>query len=317
MSQGDTVRFSVVIPVVDENESLNELYERLIGVMEKMAGGFELIFVDDGSKDASFSIMKKLYEKDNRVKVLQFRRNFGKSAALTAGVREAKGKCVITIDGDLQDVPEEIPLLVSKLDEDYDLVSSWRFDRKDAVAKRAFSRLYNKALSLLSGIRIHDFNSGLKCYREDVFKEISITGGMHRYIPVLAGWKGFKVSEVKVDHHARKYGHTKYPLTKVFGGFFDFLTTVMITKYSGKPFHVFGLLGLVITFIGFVINAYVSVEWFFGKWIKNRPLLILGVLLMIVGFQIVFFGLLSEIVIYSSNRESTYSVKRKLNRDDD
>jgi len=305
--------YSVIISVVDEEWSLEELYQRLVTVMEQMEGKFELIFVDDGSRDGSFDVMEKLYEAGRgRVKILQFRRNFGKSAALHAGFCEARGDIVITIDADLQDVPEEIPRLISRLEEGYDLVAGWRHQRKDRLFKRISSRVYNWALSLLSGIKIHDFNTGLKCYRKEVLGEIIVSAGMHRFTPVLATWKGFRVSQVKVRHQERMYGRSKYDSWRLLRGFLDFLTAIMLTKYSRRPFHVFGLLGFLLALIGLAINVYITVGWFLGKWIENRPIILLGVLLMIVGFQIVFFGLLCEIVIYSSNRDPFYSIRKKL-----
>ena len=312
MAEVDHIAFSVVIPVADEEKSLEELYSRLIKALSQMDDTFELIFVDDGSKDNSFDVLEKLHFKDRRVKVLQFRRNFGKSAALTAGFREAKGQIIVTIDADLQDVPEEISILVSKLKEGFDLVSSWRFKRKDPLLKRVCSKIYNKTVSVLTGIRIHDFNSGLKCYRRQVLEEINIFGGMHRYILVLAAWKGFKIGQVKVTHCARLYGHSKYGIGKLLRGFFDLLAAMMVTKYSQRPFHVFGLFGFVVTLAGLGINLYMSIGWFFQIWIKNRPLLFLGMLLMIVGLQIIFFGLLCEIVMYSSNKNEYYSLKKRL-----
>jgi glycosyltransferase involved in cell wall biosynthesis len=257
--------------------------------------------------------LKSFHEKDNRVKVIQFRRNFGKSAALAAGFQESRGTRILTIDGDLQDLPEEIPRLIEKLDEGYDLISSWRYDRKDAFLKKAVSKIYNMTVSRLSHIAIHDFNSGLKCYRRDVIEEIKISRGMHRYVPVLAAWKGFNVGEIKVKHSPRLHGQTKYSMGKVVQGFFDFVTTLMLTKYSRRPFHVFGYIGFILLLAGMGITAYLGIGWFFGRWIGDRPLLLLGAVLMIIGFQIIFFGLLSEILVDSSNQNQVYSIRKKLN----
>ncbi len=308
--------YSIVIPVYDEEKSLKELHRRLVAVMDELGGEFEIIFVDDGSRDGSFEVLRGIHETDRRVKIIQFRRNFGKSSALNAGFKEASGDVVLTIDADLQDLPEEIPLLVSELDNEYDLVSSWRHEREDTLSKRISSKLYNRVVSWLSGIGIRDFNSGLKCYRREVLDEIVISGGMHRYIPVLAAWKGFRVSQVKVRHRRRAHGVSKYGSGRMLKGFFDFLTAMMLTKYARRPFHIFGLIGFILVLIGLVINAYITVGWFFGKWIENRPILLLVVLLLIVGFQIVFFGLLCEIVTYSSDRDRFYSIKQKLNGHD-
>lgn len=303
---------SVVVPVLDEEESLEELYRRLAVVMEARGAPFEMIFVDDGSRDGSFQVLKRLHEADKRVKVLRFRRNFGKSAALAAGFREAAGDLVITMDADLQDVPEEIPSLIRELDKGFDLVSSWRRQRKDLLFKKALSRVYNWTVSRLSGIPIKDFNSGLKCYRKEVLQEILVSGGMHRYIPVLAAWRGFRISQLEVRHCERVHGKSKYGSGRLLRGFFDFLTAIMLTKYSRRPFHMFGFIGFFLTLIGLGINVYLTVGWFLQKWIENRPILMLGVLLMIVGLQIVLFGLLCEIVMYASGGDTDYSVKEKL-----
>jgi glycosyltransferase involved in cell wall biosynthesis len=314
---GDASRsYSVVVPVCDEEKCLRELHRRLVAVMENLGGGFEIIYIDDGSRDGSFRVLKEIHHGDDRVTVLQFRRNFGKSSALNAGFNEATGDVVITIDADLQDLPEEIPLLVSELDRGCDLVSSWRHQRQDPVTKRLSSKLYNRVVSWLSGVRIRDFNSGLKCYRREVLDEIVVSGGMHRYIPVLAAWRGFRVSQVKVRHRPRAHGRSKYGTGRMLKGFFDFLTAMMLTKYARRPFHIFGLVGFILILAGLAISAYVTVGWFMGIWIENRPILLLGVLLLIVGFQIVFFGLLCEIVTYASDRARFYSIKQKLIRYD-
>ncbi len=309
-------RFSIVVPVLDEDRSLEPLYRRLAAVMDALAAPYEIVFVDDGSRDRTFEVLERLYREDRRVKVIRFRRNFGKSAALSAGFGQAAGDVVITLDADLQDVPEEIPKLLERLEEGYDMVSSWRHRRRDAPGKKLLSRLYNVTVSFLSGVQIHDFNSGLKCYRREVVKEINMIAGMHRFIPVLATWKGFRVAQVKVAHAPRVHGRTKYGTGRLLKGFFDMISTMMLIRYSKRPFHIFGLLGLLLTLAGVGICAYMTVQWLMGIWIGSRPLIYLGMLLIIVGLQIVFFGLLCEIVIYSANREPLYSIRTRLDADD-
>jgi glycosyltransferase involved in cell wall biosynthesis len=309
--------FSVIIPAYDEDQSIAPLYRRLTAVMDALSAGYEIIFIDDGSRDDTFQKIEELHRSDGRVRVIRFRRNFGKSAALSAGFAHARGEILITLDADLQDLPEEIPRLLEKLQEGNDMVSSWRFRRSDALTKKVLSKFYNMTVSMLSGVRIRDFNSGLKCYRREVLDEINMITGMHRFIPVLATWKGFTVGQVKVAHDPRRHGRTKYGTGRLLKGFFDLISTMMLIRYSKRPFHIFGLLGLLLTLAGFGICAYMSVQWFMGTWIGDRPLIYLGMLLIIVGLQIGFFGLLCEIVIYSADREPLYSVKTLLDADSD
>lgn len=310
-------KFSVIIPAVDEADNIDPLYERLVKVMEGLQEPFEIIFVDDGSRDNTFQKIERLHRGDKRVRAIRFRKNFGKSAALSAGFTSAAGQVIITLDADLQDIPEEIPKLIERLADGYDMVSSWRFKRNDAVLKRAFSKCYNIVVSLFSGVRIRDFNSGLKCYRREVLDEIHMASGAHRFMPVLAEWRGFKVAQMKVAHAPRCHGQSKYGPGKLLKGFFDMISTMMLIRYSKRPFHIFGLIGLLLTLAGLGICGYISLLWFMGFWIGNRPFIYLGMLLIIVGLQIIFFGLLCEIVIYSSNREPLYSVKSRLNFHDD
>jgi len=303
---------SVIIPLLNEAKSLGELYERVIRVLESRDLNFELLFVDDGSTDASFDVLSGLHAQDRRVKVIQFRKNFGKAAALSAGFKEARGDVVFTMDADLQDVPEEMPRLLEELQKGYDLISGWKAKRKDPWSRKLASRVFNVAVSVLTGIKIHDFNSGFKCYRTEVTKEIKIYGELHRYIPVLAAWKGFRVSEVGVRHHPRRYGRSRYGLDRTFRGFLDLLTVMALTRYSQRPLHLFGFLGFSMGSVGLLINAYLSLRWLQGKWLGNRPLLLFGITMLIVGIQFVFFGLLAEIIGYATTSGESYHVKRKL-----
>jgi len=311
--ENNKVKFSIVIPLYNEEKTLEELYNRIILSLKPLSESFELIFIDDGSIDNSFLVLRELYKKDNRVKAIRFRKNFGKAAALSAGFKEAQGEIIVTLDADLQDLPEEIPSLIKKMDEGYDLVSGWKFKRKDSFLKRIASRLFNLVTSFYTGVKIHDFNCGLKCYRREVIREIELYGELHRYIPAIANWKGFKVGEEKVNHKPRIHGKSKYGSERYLRGFFDLLTVIMLTKYPQKPLHFFGLLGITLSVAGLAINIYMAALRLSGKWISNRPLLWLGILLLILGVQFIFFGLMGELIVFSSQKEASYTVKEKLN----
>ena len=304
--------FSVVVPLYNEEESLEELHRRLALVLQPLPESFEIIFVDDGSTDNSFAVLKTLHEKDSRVKVIQFRKNFGKASALSAGFKKAQGKIIITLDADLQDLPEEIPSLLKKIEAGYDLVSGWKVKRKDPVVRKVASRLFNFVTSFYTGVKLHDFNCGLKCYKREVIDELDLYGELHRYIPAIANWKGFNVGEVEVDHHPRKHGRSKFGSERYLRGLFDLLTVIMLTKYPEKPLHFFGLLGTILSLSGFAINIYLGILRLSGKWIGNRPLLLLGILLLILGVQFIFFGLMGELIVFSSQKETSYTVKEQL-----
>lgn len=306
------IDISVVIPLLDEARSLQELYERVTLTLSSLERSFELLFVDDGSVDGSFAVLERLHQQDQRVKVIQFRKNFGKAAALSAAFKEVKGDLVVTMDADLQDVPEEIPRLLATLEEGYDLVSGWKTKRRDPLSRRLASRIFNLVVAVLTGIRLHDFNSGFKCYRREVTRELKLYGELHRYIPVLACWRGFCVAEVEVQHQARRYGRSKYSGARIFRGFFDLLTVMTLTRYSQRPLHLFGLLGLSLITIGLAIDLYLTGMWFYGRWLGNRPLLLLGVLLLIIGIQLVFFGLLAELIGYTTQNGEAYTTRRRL-----
>jgi glycosyltransferase involved in cell wall biosynthesis len=290
------VKFSVVIPLYNEEKSLEELYKRITLTLQPLSDSFEIIFVDDGSTDNSFAVLRNLHKKDNHVKAIRFRKNFGKSAALSVGFKEARGETIITIDADLQDLPEEIPALIKKMDEGYDLVSGWKLKRKDPLLRKIASRLFNFVTSFYTGVKIHDFNCGLKCYQREVIEEMELYGELHRYIPAIANWKGFKVGEVKVNHQPRIHGKSKFGSERYLRGLFDLLTVIMLTKYPA----------------GLAINIYMAALRISGKWISNRPLLLLGILLLILGIQFIFFGLMGELIVFSSHRETSYTIREKL-----
>ncbi len=300
---------SIVIPLYNEEESLEELTEQILAAVSDLNLQFEICFINDGSSDNSEQVLKSLKEKYSAVRILSFRKNYGKSAALSEGFKMAKGEIVITMDADLQDDPAEIPNLINKINSGYDLVSGWKKKRFDPLGKTIPSKLFNKATALLTGIKIHDFNCGLKAYRRDVIKEIPVYGELHRYLPVLAHWRGFKVGEIVVQHHPRKFGVTKFGLERFLHGFLDLLTVLFITRYRQKPLHLFGLLGIVSFFLGFAISLYLTVLWFQGHGIGNRPLLFLGILLIIVGMQSFSIGLIGEMITNIRDEKESYSVK--------
>jgi glycosyltransferase involved in cell wall biosynthesis len=300
---------SVVIPLLNERTTLEALFHRLADVLRGIAARHEIIFVDDGSTDNSVEVLRNLSRLNPEVRYIRFRRNFGKSAALAAGICASKYSLVATMDADLQDIPEELPKIVHKLLEGYDLVSGWRYKRHDKFTRRAASRLYNWTTSKLTGVRLHDINCGFKCYRREVLNEVMIYGERHRYIPVLASYRGFRLGEVQINHAGRVHGESRYGLGRVFGGIFSLLTVILMTRYTNKPLHFFGMLGLILAASGTIIDTYLIVSRIFFKyWLSNRPLLIIGTMLMIVGMQLIIFGLLAEMIAFSYRREHDYSV---------
>ena len=292
-----------MIPFYNEEGSLEELHRQIsqavdVGALEPA----EFIFVDDGSTDRSNEIVVELRAADPRVRLVTFRRNQGKSAALAIGFQAARGSYVVTMDADLQDDPAEIHNLVGKLNEGYDLVSGWKKVRHDPLTKTIPSRLFNKVTSLLSGIPLHDFNCGLKIYRNEVVKEVQMYGERHRFIPVLAHMSGFRVGELPVQHHPRKHGRTKFGAYRFIAGFFDLITLLFRMKFLTKPLHFFGSLGLLSMLAGLGILLYLTIGWFQGRWIGNRPLLHIGVLGVVAGVQLFTLGLIGEMIVEKSSR---------------
>ena len=308
---------SIVIPLFDEEANIEKLYGQLKTVLQDLNKEYELIFIDDGSTDNSFSILQDFHEKDKTVKVVQFRRNFGKSAALSVGFKYAKGKIIVTMDADLQDDPREIANFIKKLDEGYDIVSGWRFERKDSFSKTLPSKLFNYLTSLLTGIKIHDFNCGFKVCKKEVIENINIYGELHRYIPVLAHWRGYKVGEIKVRHYPRGGGSSKYGIGRLFRGFTDLLTVLFLTRYARRPLHLFGAVGVLFFSIGVIINLYLLLLKLLGYGIGERPLLFLGVLLTVIGFQIISTGLIGEMIVaMRSKSDEDYVIKTILEQEE-
>ncbi len=298
---------TVIIPTYNEEGSLEELYRSLTTMLEGSASAHELLFVDDGSTDSSLQIIRKLRENDRRVKIISFSRNYGKSPALDEGFKAAKGEIVVTIDADLQDNPDEIPAMIAKLDDGYDLVSGWKRDRKDPITKTWPSKLFNLTTSIVSGIKLHDFNCGLKVYRREVAKRIRVYGELHRFIPVLAGWEGFRIGEMKVSHFERQYGRSKYGARRLLNGMFDLMTVMFITRRSTTPLHFFGRIVFSFLTVGGLINLYFLVQWIMGKGLHVRPLMVLGLIMIVISIQIGSIGLLAE--MYSSSLERTFSFR--------
>ncbi len=304
---------SVIIPLFNEEKSLSSLCKELKSALKSFGKSYEIIFVDDGSKDNSWSVLEKLHAHDEDIKGIQFRKNSGKAAALSAGFKYARGKVIITMDADLQDDSGEIPKFIKKLDEGYDLVSGWRFKRQDPISKTLPSKIFNYLTSMLTGLSIHDFNCGFKAYRKEVVKDIELYGELHRYIPVLAHWKGYEIGEIKVRHHPRAHGKSKYGMVRLFRGFTDLLTVMFLTRYMKKPLHLFGAIGLLLFLLGLIVNIYFVVLWALGRGGWVRPLLLLGVLLMLIGFQIVSTGLIGEIIVSTRGKtDESYTIKRIL-----
>jgi glycosyltransferase involved in cell wall biosynthesis len=307
-------RISVVIPLFNESASLRELGERLHRTLTEMTGGsYEVIFIDDGSTDNSYEVLRELHRNDPRFSAVRFRTNYGKSAALAVGFERARGEYVFTMDADLQDDPAELPALLDKLKNGFDLVSGWKKTRHDPWHKTLPSKVFNSVVRAVTGLHIHDFNCGLKLYRREVLPHLSVYGEMHRYLPAQAHWQGFRVTELPVQHHARKHGVSKFGMSRFLKGFLDLMTLVLTTKYAQRPLHVFGTVGMVIAMIGFFIDLWLSIEWFLGRTsLTNRPLALLGVLLIIVGVQLVSIGLIGEMIAKNTLSNSNYSIREIL-----
>ncbi|HYW68062.1 MAG TPA: glycosyltransferase family 2 protein [bacterium] len=307
---------SLVVPLLNEEDSLRELYERIGAALAPLGRTWEIIFINDGSTDSSMDVLRALHEENENVRVLVFGRNLGKSAALSVGFKEAEGDVVFTMDADLQDDPAELPVMLEVIDSGYDLVSGWKRERHDPLSKRLPSKIYNAVTARLSGVHIHDMNCGLKAYRKDVVKTIKVYGELHRYTPVLAQWAGFSVTEVPVKHHARQYGRSKFGAERFLRGFFDLVTVLFLRRYITRPLHLFGMLGALLFTGGFLSGLYLTILKLMGESIGRRPLLTLAILLMVVGVQFVSFGLLGEMVANLRGEDATYPIRERLGRKD-
>ncbi len=308
---------SIVIPAYNEQENVEILYRKLKLVLDKLKKKYEIIFVDDGSKDNTFDILQQLHAKDQTVKVIKFRKNFGQTAALDIGFKQAIGNVIVSMDADMQNDPEDIPKLIARLNEGYDVVSGWRVKRNDPLLKIFASRFSNRLRRVITGDKIHDAGCSLKAYKKECFQDLDLYGEMHRYIPSLLKWKGFKITEIPVKHNPRKFGKSKYNMTRLFKGFLDLLVVNFWMKYSARPIHLFGGFGILSLFVGFVISAYLAyLRIFEARPLSTRPLLLLGALLIILGVILLVFGILADIMvkIYYNRQYKNYSIEKILER---
>lgn len=315
---------TVIIPLYNEEESLPELAEWIEKVMQQNNFTYEVLFVDDGSKDRSWKVIEELSQRNNCLKGLKFRRNYGKSAALQTGFVASTGNVIITMDADLQDSPDEIPGLYNMIaNEGYDLVSGWKKTRHDPISKTIPSKFFNWMTRKMSGVKnLHDFNCGLKSYRKEVVKSIEVYGEMHRYIPVIAKWAGFsKITEKVVEHRARKYGKTKFGLERFVNGFLDLLSIMFVSRFGKRPMHLFGTIGTLLFIIGFLSAGYLGASKLYmvyhleggGRLITNRPLFYISLTCMIIGSQMFLAGFISELVARNAHERNHYLIEEKVN----
>ena len=312
------LEISIVVPVLNERESLPHLHKELTDTLQAVGKSYEIIFVDDGSSDGSVEVVRDIVANDDAVVLVELRRRFGKSTGLQAGFRVSRGEIVITLDADLQDDPKEIPRFLEALENDYDLVSGWKEDRKDPLMKTIPSKFFNFVTSKMSGLKLRDFNCGFKAYRREVIDDLNIYGELYRYIPVVVHAKGFRVGEISVSHRARQFGESKYGLERFIRGPLDLFTIMFLISFQKRPLHLFGPVGVLVGSIGLLVNGYLAILWLQGQTIGSRPLLMLGTLMMIVGIQILVFGLLGEMIAAASYRSSDVEklIRRKNVHDD-
>lgn len=315
------MNISVVIPLYNEVESIGELSQWISRVMQENKFSYEIIFIDDGSRDDSWDEVQRLSAENHNIKGIRFQRNYGKSAGLSLGFRYAQGDVVITMDADLQDSPDEIPALYRKImDEGFDIVSGWKKKRHDPFIKRITSKFFNRATRMVTRIKLHDFNCGLKAYKNEVVKSVEVYGEMHRYIPVMAKWAGFnKIGELVVKHYPRKYGITKFGLERFINGFLDLLSISFVSRFGKRPMHFFGLWGTLLFFIGFLIAGYLAYEKIFNEVYRmtERPLFYLGLVAMIVGSQLFLAGFLGELLSRNSVNKNDYIIADTRGLDSD
>ncbi len=314
---------SIVIPLFNEAESLPELHEWIVKVMTKHSFTYEIWFINDGSTDNSWEVIENLKSKDENVKAVRFQRNYGKSAGLFVGFEKAEGEVVVTMDADLQDSPEELPEMRRMIVEDgFDLVSGWKKKRFDPITKTIPTKLYNWATRKMSGIKLNDFNCGLKAYKYDVIKSVEVYGEMHRYIPVLAKWAGFKkIGEKVVQHQARKYGYSKFGLSRFINGPLDLMSIIFVAKFGKRPMHFFGVLGAFIFFLGFITGGYLSIDWFLTLVMEvsdeyypmtDRPIFYFSLVFMIIGTQLFLAGFVAELITRNSSVRNNYQIAQVL-----
>lgn len=301
-----TPRVSIVVPGLNEADSLAELANR---IRESLDGKvpYEIVFVDDGSTDNSWEVISGLHRADARIKGIRLRKNFGKAMGLSAGFERARGEIVITMDADLQDDPVDLPRFIAKIEEGLDVVVGWKVERLDPQNRLILSRIFNGTVRAMTGVKLHDMNCGFKGYRREVLRTIPVYGDLFRFIPAFAAWQGFKVAEVPVKHHARRYGSSRYGLERILRGFFDLLSVMFLTRYVRKPMHLFGFIGLILFAVGFLTEAYLTALWFQGHKIGDRPLLLLGALEIMAGIQFFSMGFIGEFLTYQNQKKIEFS----------
>jgi len=318
----DRKKFSIVVPVLNEEESLLKLYDSIHSALETITEDYEIIFVDDGSTDKSYQIMNKIYATDQHVKLIKLRSHFGKTSALDAAFQHTKGDLIITMDADLQDDPNNIPDFLESL-RSYEVVCGWRYKRQDSFTKKISSKIYNWLARKILNVNIHDMNCGFRGFRKEVIDELDVQGEMHRYLPALATWKGYTIGEIKVRHNPRIFGKSKYGFKRLWSGFIDMLTVKFLISYSTSPAHIFGLVGTILSTTGFILGLYLLVlKFIYNFRIGDRPLLLLSILLLIIGFQTISSGMMAEMtsrVYYNTKQTKPYIIKEVLehkNKDD-
>jgi len=315
------VKLSIVIPIFNEEENIRLLYDELHGVLQTIEPSSEIVFIDDGSSDDSLNLLEQIQQQDEDVVVVSFRRNFGQTAAMAAGFDYATGDVIITMDGDMQNDPHDIPQLLAKMNEGYDLVSGWRFDRQDAfVSRKLPSMIANKLISKVTGVHLHDYGCTLKIFQKEITKGIKLYGEMHRFIPAIASGMGSKIAEVKVNHRPRRYGTSKYGISRTIRVILDLMTVKFLLSYATRPIQVFGMLGIISGSLGFFIALIMTIQrQFFGIPLGNRPLLLLAVLLIFMGMQFISMGLLGELqarTYFETQNKPIYTVRRVLGGQD-
>lgn len=306
------MELSIVIPIYNEDKNILPLYSELKIVLDNLKKSYEIIFIDDGSTDTSYNILTQIHQKDKKVKIIKFRKNFGQASSTSCGFMESKGKILIVMDGDLQNNPKDIPTLLNKLKEGYDVVTGWRYKRKDVISKRVSSLLSNLLIRIITKEDIHDSGCSLRVYRRVCLNDCQVYGEMHRFIPLILIWKGYKIKEIKVDHRPRIDCKTKYKTDRILRGLLDFIMLTFWMRYSTKPIHLFGKLGLLCNLVGFVLGTYlVFIKFKLGMSISDRPLLFLVVLLIFLGTIFFLFGILTDILLKLYYKdEKTYSIEK-------
>ena len=309
------MKLSIVVPLLNEQESLPSLVQAIVSAMKAIGNDYEMVFIDDGSTDGSFGVLRELHaQHPSVIRAFRFTRNFGKSAALSVGIDKAAGDIIVTMDADLQDDPAAIPEMIALIGQGWDLVSGWKKTRHDPLLKKIPSKFWNSITAFISGLKLHDFNCGFKAYRAPVAKSLEIYGERHRYLPVLAHWDGYKITEVPVPHHPRKYGSSKYHwLSRGVKGLFDLLTLLFLRKYMKNPMHFFGLLGILLAIAGGGVLSYFGIEWIVTKHMHLRPLVLLSIGAIIMGIQFISIGLIGELIAHQG-RHDTYTLRDVLER---